>query len=247
MWGVLPISGGDMRILILASAAVAAGLAAGFTLGVGGAQAGTVTWNLSSPAGDVGSNSHTYTSITGGFQLTASGFTSLNNTMGGSFGSPVDLWGKTGGGDETGLGLANDASGDHEIQGTNVIEINFTNARLAGVTNFGFQMGSSTADTTGGETWKVLGSVSGTPGTFNLVLSLLDDENPHTLSGVNDTYNFYVFEVVPHAGFPNDNVLIQNVTGVSAVPEPATWAMMLLGFAGLGFAFRQSRRKVSFA
>ena len=33
----------------------------------------------------------------------------------------------------------------------------------------------------------------------------------------------------------------------SAVPEPATWGMMLLGFAGLAFAFRQSRRKVSFA
>ena len=32
-----------------------------------------------------------------------------------------------------------------------------------------------------------------------------------------------------------------------AVPEPATWAMMLLGFLGLGFASRQSRRKVSFA
>jgi hypothetical protein len=32
-----------------------------------------------------------------------------------------------------------------------------------------------------------------------------------------------------------------------AVPEPSTWAMMLLGFVGLGFAFRQSRRKVSFA
>jgi hypothetical protein len=31
------------------------------------------------------------------------------------------------------------------------------------------------------------------------------------------------------------------------VPEPSTWAMMLLGFAGLGFVFRQSRRKVSFA
>jgi hypothetical protein len=31
------------------------------------------------------------------------------------------------------------------------------------------------------------------------------------------------------------------------VPEPSTWAMMLLGFAGLGFAFRQSRRKVPFA
>jgi hypothetical protein len=34
---------------------------------------------------------------------------------------------------------------------------------------------------------------------------------------------------------------------VGGVPEPATWAMMLLGFAGLGFAFRSSRRKVSLA
>jgi hypothetical protein len=38
-----------------------------------------------------------------------------------------------------------------------------------------------------------------------------------------------------------------NGATVGAVPEPATWGMMLLGFAGLGFAFRQSRRKVSFA
>jgi probable HAF family extracellular repeat protein len=33
-------------------------------------------------------------------------------------------------------------------------------------------------------------------------------------------------------------------TPVTGVPEPATWAMMLLGFAGLGLAGRQSRRKV---
>jgi hypothetical protein len=40
------------------------------------------------------------------------------------------------------------------------------------------------------------------------------------------------------------------VSGLSftpGVPEPSTWAMMLLGFVGLGFAFRQSRRKVSLA
>ena len=42
-----------------------------------------------------------------------------------------------------------------------------------------------------------------------------------------------------------------NLRGVSnayifttgAVPEPATWAMMLLGFAGIGFAMRRSRRQ----
>jgi hypothetical protein len=39
-----------------------------------------------------------------------------------------------------------------------------------------------------------------------------------------------------------------NGMGVAtAVPEPSTWAVMLLGFAGLGFAFRQSLRKGSFA
>jgi hypothetical protein len=34
---------------------------------------------------------------------------------------------------------------------------------------------------------------------------------------------------------------------ITAVPETSTWAMMLLGFCGLGFAFRQKRRKVSMA
>jgi hypothetical protein len=44
-------------------------------------------------------------------------------------------------------------------------------------------------------------------------------------------------------GFPGGE--IRGFLG--AVPEPATWAMMLIGFLGLGFAFRQSRRRVSFA
>jgi hypothetical protein len=37
------------------------------------------------------------------------------------------------------------------------------------------------------------------------------------------------------------------VTPTSAVPEPSTWAMMLLGFIGLGFAFRSRRRMVGLA
>jgi hypothetical protein len=38
-----------------------------------------------------------------------------------------------------------------------------------------------------------------------------------------------------------------SANAVAGVPEPATWVTMLLGFAGLGFAFRKSRRKVAFA
>src|SRR5262249_12542149 len=37
------------------------------------------------------------------------------------------------------------------------------------------------------------------------------------------------------------------LVSTAEIPEPATWEMMLLGFVGLAFAFRQSRRKVSFA
>jgi hypothetical protein len=40
---------------------------------------------------------------------------------------------------------------------------------------------------------------------------------------------------------------IIGTAAVAGVPEPSTWAMMLLGFAGLGFAFRQSRRRETFA
>jgi PEP-CTERM motif len=36
-------------------------------------------------------------------------------------------------------------------------------------------------------------------------------------------------------------------TPVGAVPEPATWAMMLLGFAGIGAAMRRGRKTVALA
>ena len=46
-------------------------------------------------------------------------------------------------------------------------------------------------------------------------------------------------------------IAFDNITLGSAipggVPELSTWAMMLIGFAGLGFAVRRSRRKVLFA
>jgi hypothetical protein len=56
-------------------------------------------------------------------------------------------------------------------------------------------------------------------------------------------YSITAEYTITAAGAGSSNATIN----VAAVPEPATWGMMLLGFAGLAFAFRQSRRKVSFA
>jgi uncharacterized membrane protein len=54
------------------------------------------------------------------------------------------------------------------------------------------------------------------------------------LFGVNNTG-----EVV---GYYSDEMGDANGFSASAVPEPSTWAMMLIGFGGLGFAGRARRR-----
>jgi hypothetical protein len=44
-------------------------------------------------------------------------------------------------------------------------------------------------------------------------------------------------------GGPNEGVFLDAIA-VAAVPEPATWAMMLIGFGGIGLAMRRRRRPV---
>jgi hypothetical protein len=56
---------------------------------------------------------------------------------------------------------------------------------------------------------------------------------------------FALYDFDSFMSFSNFTVSGSLVSG--AVPEPSTWAMTLLGFVGLGFAFRRSRRKVAFA
>ena len=50
------------------------------------------------------------------------------------------------------------------------------------------------------------------------------------------------------ADFPNsvfyDNIIVRPAVG-GAVPEPATWAMMLAGFGAVGFAMRRRQQKAS--
>jgi len=56
-------------------------------------------------------------------------------------------------------------------------------------------------------------------------------------------------DVIARAGAAalTGTVTYDYTAAVSGVPELSTWTMMLLGFVGLGFAFRQSRRKVAMA
>ena len=44
-----------------------------------------------------------------------------------------------------------------------------------------------------------------------------------------------------------DSSILGNAFSVTAVPEPSTWAMLLVGFAGLGLAGYRQRRKASLA
>jgi PEP-CTERM motif len=56
----------------------------------------------------------------------------------------------------------------------------------------------------------------------------------------------YAFEFSTQGG--PSGLLVTTTGSASVVPEPSTWAMMLIGFAGLGFAgYRRARATVSAA
>jgi hypothetical protein len=129
-------------------------LACGLTVaGLAPAQAGLLTWDLSTATGDLGASS-SYTA--GGYTITATGWLATG------CGSPTycfpvtstDLWGKNDGGDESGLGITNDPSHDHEIYYPALVQIDVSQPYAAGLHNYQFEMGSTTA----GEAWSVGGS-----------------------------------------------------------------------------------------
>lgn len=211
-------------------------------LGASSAQAVEVQWTstiLSTPLGDVGSSSHQYTGDNGSSKITATSWTDD------SFGTAgPNLYGKTSGAGETGLGLVNvPTTSNNEIEHEEVVRIDLT-AIKSSWNSFSFQMGS----TQGSKSWQVWGSDSATAkfgdaGTYTLTGA---DENDHT--GLH-MYNYYFFSVLEFVDSTAANVLIQALDAssdpsrVGGVPEPSTWAMLILGFFGIGFvAYRQKGR-----
>ena len=66
-------------------------------------------------------------------------------------------------------------------------------------------------------------------------------------AAVNSTYN--VTFSVSGDGFTkvSDSIVIQQGSGFAAVPEPAAWGLMLVGFGGVGVAIRRRRATYAFA
>jgi len=215
-----------MRALLI-GVAVAAAMATG-------AHATTAIFDFQTPAGANGvSAPYTNNELT----ITASGF----NGGGGT----ATLFDKTAGGDENGLGLTDDPSLDNEITGTNFVQIDVTGVPGFLTDAYSFTMGSTTSL----EEWAVYGS--NTAGALGSLLLTGTDEAPasHNLTSGFKYYDFKALGTLCAAGSVDicgsGNVLVHTFTAVTAVPEPATWAMMLLGVAGIGAAMRTARRRES--
>ncbi len=215
-----------MKLAILAGAAVLAA----------GAANAAVTFNFDSPTGNLG-DTHTYTES--GLSIVASGFSAKKSGM---TLHPTALFGKQDGGDENGLGLNNDPTGDHEIHfGSGFVQLDVSD--LFGKVNpnsVDFTAGS----TTNGEEWEVFGSNTADSYSGAGPIEPLLTGNYETPVALPDfgTFKYYDFVEKSDPGGQGDNFLISEITAVpTAVPEPATWAMMLVGFFGLGGVLRSRR------
>lgn len=191
-----------------------------------------------------------------GFSVFATGYASSGTMT--VPGPTTDLWGKQGKGDERGLGLAGDPSKEHEIYygGSNnfashaFVQIDIQDLISKHALGVNFFTGS----TTNHEEWRVYGSNAAGSFANASLLTTGSEESSHALPSFG-TYRFYDFvsggTVSLNHGDESDNsptrqagnFLLAGLSVTPAVPEPATWSMMLVGFGAMGFSIR--RRKTS--
>jgi hypothetical protein len=85
----------------------------------------------------------------------------------------------------------------------------------------------------------------GTASSTSEVALIFPTQTGGSLVGYTGSLLSTLTDVETQSGFSRWDLIVGNLTEARAapVPEPSTWAMMLLGFAGLGFAgYRQTRR-----
>ena len=64
-----------------------------------------------------------------------------------------------------------------------------------------------------------------------------------TLAGLGLTPGTYTYDF---GTGPNADSVVVNIGNVSAVPEPSTWAMLLLGFMGIGYMAYRKKNQMAF-
>lgn len=86
---------------------------------------------------------------------------------------------------------------------------------------------------------------------MNLIDYIVLNNNGNSTGMLSGYYGFseatadisYIYFDNSHIGARNLSYVGPEVNAVGAVPEPATWAMMLLGLAGIGYASRRRNRE----
>lgn len=180
------------------------------------------TVSFSGPNTDLGK---TYTFTLDGVAIVASGFVGTTAS---------DLYGKNNGGDESGLGLNGDPSGDHEIwyksANQDFVQLDVTNLLKAGFTNLQFEMGS----TTQGEQWSVSGcNVSGVLCNSGTVSGKGEGSFTAVPVNLNLTKGFvYLDFYSSKGGKKGGNVLLSALSATpdppAAIPEPR-YGLLLVG------------------
>jgi hypothetical protein len=174
------------------------------------ALATVVTWNLnpSGNEGSVGSSSHTFSS--GGYQITAYGYTSgFPNT-------PLGLYFKNQGPDETGLGVT--GTPDHELQGNGWYPQQFIQLDVSSILAHGFSNGKievGSVQSNSNDTFVIWGSSSlGDPG--HQIGGTYDSTSDMVFVNISDfsDYNF-----ISIGALSGDVLPVAFQASLAAVPE----------------------------
>ncbi len=193
------------------------------------------TITFSTPSGLLGTSQTYGTGIT----IVATGYNAS--------GTQIDLYGKHNGGDESGVGLTNDPSGDDEITPGSFVQLNLSNLISNGVSAVTITMDS----TTNGETWKICDDT--TAGSLS--------NCTNAITGSSENYSVLVTSIATYlditaVGKDNSgataNVLLNSLTYDTSsrgtegtVPEPFTFALTVSGLATLFLLRRWRLRKAA--
>jgi len=213
-------------------------------LGVAGLAQAEI-WNFSTPPNDVGSDTHSYDSAPPGVpivalaQLTTNGSPGSGTTWTPGTTSNVDLFGKSAGVGETGLGLSGQPS--NEIQNKSYIRLDLNNLITKGFTALTMSIGSIQT----GEGYSLWENPDPSATTLTLLRREVGPSITDPGDGI-DTFtlplNFGRFLYVsstPIGTSGASDVLIDD--GANAVPLPPS--VLLMGSGLLGLAVMRLRRR----